>query len=65
VKLCVEKGNHDNAPAHKVLCVKQFLGQKSITEVEQSPYFPDLAPNNLWLFSKNKVLLKGTKISWY
>jgi hypothetical protein len=34
VKLCLEKGqsdwilHHDNAPAHKVLSVKQFRAQK-------------------------------------
>jgi hypothetical protein len=30
---------HDNAPAHKALSVKQFLAQKSITEMEHPPYF--------------------------
>jgi transposase len=38
---------HDNAPAHKALSVKHFLLQKSITDLERPPYFPDLAPNNL------------------
>jgi hypothetical protein len=36
VKLCIEKDlilHHDNAPAHKVLSVKQFLAQKSKTKM--------------------------------
>jgi hypothetical protein len=46
--------NHDNAPAHKALSVKQFLAQKSITEMEHSSCSLYLAPNDFWL--------KGTKI---
>jgi hypothetical protein len=37
---------HDNAPGHKVLSVKQFLAQKSITEMDHPFYSPDLAPND-------------------
>jgi len=49
---------HDNAAAHKELCFKQFLAQKSITEMNAHPE---------WLLatSKNKVCLKGSKISGY
>jgi hypothetical protein len=58
--------HHDNALAHKALSIKQFLAQKSITEIEHTPSPPhDFAPNDLWLFSRNKVCLKGTKISGY
>jgi hypothetical protein len=39
--------------------VKQFLAQKLITDMEHPPYSPELA------VSKNKVFLKGTKISRY
>jgi hypothetical protein len=35
-----------NAPAHKVLSGKQFLTQKSITEMEQPLFSPDLALND-------------------
>jgi histone-lysine N-methyltransferase SETMAR len=38
--------HHDNAPAHKALSVKQFLAQKSVTEMEHPPYSFNLAPNN-------------------
>jgi transposase len=37
---------HDNASAHKALSVKQFLAQKSITEMEYPPFSSDLAPND-------------------
>jgi hypothetical protein len=38
--------HHDNAAANKVLSVKQFLVQKSITEVEHLLCSPDLAPDD-------------------
>jgi hypothetical protein len=39
---------HNNAPAHKVLSVEQFVAQESITEMGYTScsYFLDLAPNN-------------------
>jgi histone-lysine N-methyltransferase SETMAR len=54
--------HHNNAPAHKVLSVKQFLTQKSITEMQHPPYSPDLAPNNFWLFTKIKCALRGRRL---
>jgi histone-lysine N-methyltransferase SETMAR len=51
--------HHDNAPAaHKSLSVKQFLAQKSITEMEHPPSSPNLALNDVWLFVKIKCALK-------
>jgi hypothetical protein len=47
---------HNSAPAHKALCVKQFLAQKSINEMEHPHYFPDLDPNDFGLFKKKKSL---------
>jgi transposase len=44
-----------------MLSVKQFLAQKSITELECPPYSPDLAPNDFWLFPKIKSALKGQR----
>jgi transposase len=52
---------HGNAPAHKILCVKQFLAPKSINETEHKPCSPDLAPNDLRLFTKIKSALKGRR----
>jgi hypothetical protein len=46
--------NHDSATAHRAFFVKQFVAQKSITEMEQPPCSPDFAPNDLWLFPKIK-----------
>jgi len=51
--------HHDNAPAHKVFSVEQFLTQKSIIEMKHPPYSPDLAPNDFWLFPEIKSALKG------
>jgi hypothetical protein len=44
--------HHDIATAHKALSVKQFLAQKSISELEHPPHSPDLVPNDFWLFLK-------------
>jgi hypothetical protein len=44
--------HHENAPVHTALCVKQFLAQKSIIEMEHAPYSLDLALNDFWLFQK-------------
>jgi hypothetical protein len=38
--------HHDNAPVYKSLSVKQFLAQKSITEMEHTPCSSDLAHND-------------------
>jgi hypothetical protein len=39
--------------------VKQFLAQKSITEMEQPTCSPDLAMNDFWLFPKIKSASQG------
>jgi hypothetical protein len=49
---------HNNAPAHKVLSVKQFLAQKSINEMEYPPYSTDMTLNDFRLFPKIKSALK-------
>jgi hypothetical protein len=43
--------HHDSAPAHKALSVKQFLAQKSITEMEHPYCSPDVFPTDFWLFT--------------
>ena len=53
--------HHDNAPAHTALSVKQFLVSKEITTLHHSPYSPDLAPCDFFLFPKLKGILKGTR----
>jgi hypothetical protein len=54
--------HHDNAPAHKVLSVKQFLAKKSITEMEHPLYSPPFESEWHLSVSKNKVCLRGMKI---
>jgi histone-lysine N-methyltransferase SETMAR len=56
--------HHDNAPAHLAHSVKQFLAQKSITEMQHPPYSPDLASMTSGCF-QSKVCLKRMKISGY
>jgi transposase len=54
--------HHDNARAHKTLSVKQFLAQKSITEMDHPHYTPDLAPIDFQLLPKIKSALKGRRL---
>ena len=35
---------HDNAPAHIVLSIQEFLANKNIPVLPHAPYCPDLAP---------------------
>jgi hypothetical protein len=53
--------HHKNAPTQKMLSVKQYLVQKSFTEMEHPPLPPDLVPNDFWLFLKLKSALKGRR----
>jgi len=48
--------HHNNAPAHKVISLKQFLVQKSISEMENPT--ADLALNDFCLFPKIKSAIK-------
>jgi hypothetical protein len=48
--------HHDTAPARKALRVKQFLGQKFITEMEYPPSSLDLVLSDLWLFPEMSAL---------
>jgi len=45
---------HGNAPCHPSLLVRQFLSNKNITACPHSPYSPDLAPCDFWLFPKSQ-----------
>lgn len=43
---------HNNARAHVVLSVREFLGSKQITVSEHTPYISDLAPKVFFLHLK-------------
>ena len=51
--------HHDNAPAHSALRTREFLAKHSITVLPHTPYSPDLAPCDFFLFPKLKRPLKG------
>jgi hypothetical protein len=53
--------HHDNAPAHKALSVRQFLGQISVTEMECTFCSPDLALKDFWLFPEIKSASNGQR----
>jgi hypothetical protein len=55
--------HHDNALAHDMLAVREFLAKKSIMKLDHPPHLPDLAPCNFWLFPKLKTALKGHRFS--
>ncbi|VVC46534.1 Transposase, type 1 [Cinara cedri] len=42
--------HQDNAPAHNVLSVKQYLAGKRTPVLEHAPYSPDLAPCDIFCF---------------
>jgi hypothetical protein len=72
VRLCIEKGLKSE-PTTGFFTVtvprctghspssKQFLAQKSITEMEYPSYSLDLALDDFWIFPKLKSALKGRR----
>jgi hypothetical protein len=52
--------HHDNTPVHTPL-VRQVLTSKNITMIPHSPYSPDLATCDFFLFPKMKLRLKGRR----
>ena len=52
--------HHNNAPSHTSLVLQQFLSEKSTPVITQSPYSPDLAPSDFWLFPTLKMGPKRT-----
>ena len=55
--------HHNNAPSHTSLVVQQFLAKKRIPVITQSPYSPDLALNDFWLFPTQKMGFKGMRFA--
>ena len=50
---------HDNAPAHTALSIREFLAKENIPVLPHPTYSPDLAPCDFCLFPKLKSKLKG------
>ena len=42
----------DNAPVHNSILVPDYLTKMGTKTLPQTPYSPDLAPSNFWLFPK-------------
>ena len=53
--------NHDSAPSHASLLIREFLAKQETIVVPQPPYSPDLAPADFFLFPKLKSTLKGRR----
>ena len=51
----------NNAPAHRLVLVKDFLAKNNVTTLEHSPYSPQLAPADLYPFPRLKLALKGRR----
>ena len=49
----------DNAPVHNSILVTDYLTKMGIKIVPHSPYSPNLAPCDFWLFPKLKEKLRG------
>ena len=53
--------HHDNAPAHSSNLVQRFLTKHKIVQLRQTPYSPDIAPCDFWMFAKLKMAFKGKR----
>ena len=53
------KFHHDNVPSHTCSKVTDYLTQNGVATFPQTPYSPDLAPADFFLFPKVKSSLKG------
>jgi hypothetical protein len=54
--------HNDNAPRHTSLVIRQFLADKKLP-CPHPPYSADLAPCNMWLFSKMKLMMKANRFA--
>ena len=52
---------HDNAQAYNAWGIREFLAKNNIVLPEQTPYSPDLAPCDFFVFPKLKEVIKGTR----
>ena len=52
--------HHDNVPAHSSHLIQTFLAKNNTPQLRLSPYSSDMPPCDFWLFTKLKMLVKGT-----
>lgn len=52
---------HDNAPSHRSTLVTDYLTKNRILTINHSPYSPDLAPCDFYLFGKMHLPMKGKR----
>ena len=52
---------HDNAPSHRLTLVTDFFIKNHILTLNHSPYSPDLAPCDFYLFGKLHLAMKGKR----
>ncbi|EGI61741.1 FLJ37770-like protein [Acromyrmex echinatior] len=52
---------HDNAPSHRSTLVTDFLTKNHILTINHSPYSPDMAPCDFYLFGKMHLSMKGKR----
>jgi hypothetical protein len=70
MKLCIEKGlNFGSMIGFSTIAILQLTkpchavsDTKTITEMEHTPYSPDLALKDFWLFPKTKPAFKGRNL---
>jgi hypothetical protein len=53
---------HDNAPAHQLDLVKDFLAKNNVTTPKHHPHSPDLDPADFYLFSRLKSALETQRL---
>jgi len=53
--------HHDDAPAHTLHVVREFLTENNMTTVPQPAYSPDQPPCDCYMFPKMKLRLIGRR----
>jgi histone-lysine N-methyltransferase SETMAR len=53
--------HYDNTQLCTAYIVQEFLAKSKMAVVPDPPYSPDLAPSNLFLFTKMKIKFKGRR----
>ena len=52
---------HDNAPSHRSTLTTDYLIKNRIVTINHSPYSPDMAPCDIYLFGKHHLALKAKR----